>query len=1075
MGATVTYIQHRDPSDTSTDSADAAETQHELTTAGRELPRRRRVNELQTASVRRQPRRGPPIRWIQLSRGCSGKGGLHSGSNGSPVTDNRPMGVLAGGHPQEQRMIGRDESLRQLERACDVGSVALVVGEAGVGKTRLVVEYEQRVLQHGTSVLVGGCVELLGEHLPYGPIAEILRQLKRRRSSIAAGSPISEDLVRSLDALLGPNPIGPRDRAEQFEGVLTFFADLLHVCERLVIVIEDVHWADRATLDMLVFLARNLPSACSLVLTCREERVDTDRELLTFWSALHHSKSIMKIELARLDRDQIAELIAERCKFDTASLDVDEVFVRSEGNPLIALELVASPSIGVLPLSLHDMLLARSARLGADAQLIVGLLAVLGRQVDYGIICSAACSASGLSKADLRSALHEAVQCGMLIVGGDRDSYRFRHALTRDAVLGLILPGERRPLHALAAQAIEDQPGVASSARLAAEAATHWYAADVPGPAYLAAIRAGRLAAAVFAYAESWRHFKQALHLAETLPPPAQDPSLEGKDGLYVEAAEAARWAGDLQEAIRLVTAARDHARQGVQRGELGERVARYLSEGGRTADAAAEYDAARKELRGQCSQVAAKVAASSAHIRILMGHYREAIPLAKDAIRVAARARAPLQSGRARITLGMALMLTGSLADGERHVRSGHAIVVRLGDLDERRRAHSNLAYALMMCGDTPGACEAAMSGYTLLQRYGLEGRAGAAVIGNLIALLWLAGRWEEATQLSDDFESRGIPDSEARHLLLARAYLHNGRGELDAAAACLRRATPPTETGSAQPALTADILAARGLLAVETGDLSTAKILLVQAATTITAEHTMLETRICRIQLRIAADIIENGTPEPNRVTAADPDAAAIHQRLEASRRASPSPEVLADAVTADAEYTRCLLHSDPANWQQAIQAWERIGRPFDIAYCCWRCAEALLNSAAAGHKSVAPLLQRAYQLATELGAGPLQQRIQDVARRSRTTLQPDVTAPPKPPSTLAAQLGITPRETEVLRCLLSGRTNREIAQRLYISERTAGVHVGHIIAKLGVSRRGQAAAAASRLGLASYGEDE
>jgi DNA-binding NarL/FixJ family response regulator len=154
----------------------------------------------------------------------------------------------------------------------------------------------------------------------------------------------------------------------------------------------------------------------------------------------------------------------------------------------------------------------------------------------------------------------------------------------------------------------------------------------------------------------------------------------------------------------------------------------------------------------------------------------------------------------------------------------------------------------------------------------------------------------------------------------------------------------------------------------------------------------------------------------------------------------------------------------------WEAAAKAWEGLGEPYPIAYARWRQAEALLL-AGFGREQVEPLLRAAYATARELGAAPLRAEIEALARRGRLNLGTDAaTTPPpapQPPSPLA-RLGLTAREQEVLALVALGRTNAQIAETLFISPKTATVHVSNILGKLGVRNRVEAATVAHRLGI-------
>jgi DNA-binding NarL/FixJ family response regulator len=178
---------------------------------------------------------------------------------------------------------------------------------------------------------------------------------------------------------------------------------------------------------------------------------------------------------------------------------------------------------------------------------------------------------------------------------------------------------------------------------------------------------------------------------------------------------------------------------------------------------------------------------------------------------------------------------------------------------------------------------------------------------------------------------------------------------------------------------------------------------------------------------------------------------------------------PPVAAQLQAAQAERSRLEGRSDPEQWRAAATAWERLEHPYDAAYARLRQAEALL--AERGSRLQAEqVLRNAYRTAVTLRAGPLRREVELLAQRGRLDLQQqaDAAAAPDAPPSPAASLGLTQREAEVLALVAEGRTNRQIGQALFITEKTASLHVSHILAKLGVAGRGEAAAVAHRLGL-------
>jgi DNA-binding CsgD family transcriptional regulator len=223
----------------------------------------------------------------------------------------------------------------------------------------------------------------------------------------------------------------------------------------------------------------------------------------------------------------------------------------------------------------------------------------------------------------------------------------------------------------------------------------------------------------------------------------------------------------------------------------------------------------------------------------------------------------------------------------------------------------------------------------------------------------------------------------------------------------------------------------------------------------------------------LRVEADRAELARARhPGQPTSDDHTATALLERVRAAAEGpavAGLPELAAWQATALAEHTRQQGPSDPAAWAAAVAAWERLGQPYRAAYAGFRQAEALL-AAAGDRDTAAQVLGRAAEVTGRLGARPLDAEVRALARRARLRLDPpaEATTAAAGPPTPAQQLGLTPREVEVLALVAAGHSNRQIAQALFISPKTVGVHVSNLLAKLDVASRVEAAAVAHRLGL-------
>ena len=338
-------------------------------------------------------RRVPRIRHLPHANAhrfpISGRWLLTAAVSLRPVTRDNPGEM--GGRVASPTFVGRLQELQLLEaarrRAADgKPAVVLVGGEAGIGKTRLIAELSSRCLADGTTVLSGGCVPVGEGALPYAPIVEILRALLADVGADAVRGlvgPSWPEVARLLPALGAPDRIGLSDQAAQarlFELLLGLFGRLSEQ-RSLVLVVEDVHWADQSTRDLLAFLIRNLRRERILVVVTYRNDEPGQERLGPYLAELDRAGRVERIELARLDQIQTrAQLVGIQEAVPAAEL-VDAVFARSEGNPFFTEELLAvvRAGSGELPATVRDLLRGRVQALPQLAQQVLKAVAVAGR------------------------------------------------------------------------------------------------------------------------------------------------------------------------------------------------------------------------------------------------------------------------------------------------------------------------------------------------------------------------------------------------------------------------------------------------------------------------------------------------------------------------------------------------------------------------------------------------------------------------------------------------------------------------------------------------------------------------
>jgi DNA-binding CsgD family transcriptional regulator len=985
------------------------------------------------------------------------------------------------------RFIGRSEELallRDLLARATSGEplVALVGGEAGVGKTRLADQLAGTANEQGWRVLRGGCVQLGEEGLPFAPVTEALRGLAGDLDPAeleAVAGPARADLGRLVpDLAWSAEATAATAMAGASQGRL--FELLLGVIERLAAsapllwVMEDLHWADRSTRDLVAFLAASLRSGrVMMALTFRSDELHRLHPLRGLLGELARNRRVRRLELQRFTRGELAEQLAGLLGAEPPARLVEDVHARSDGNPFFTEELVlASAGDGAgpaaLPPSLQEVLLARVVRLGRDTQQPLRVAAAAGPGVTQPLLAVV----TGMGEAALLEGLREAVDQKVLLPEPGGDGYVFRHALVAEAVYGELLPGERVRLHTALAGALEAglEAGDAPATR-AARIAHHWAAAGDQPRALAASIEAAAAAEHVYAFAEAQLQLERVLALWDRVPDAEARAGMD-RVLLLSRCAEAADAAGDTDRAAQLVRQAMalvDQARHPQRLGLLHEQLARYLRTLG-DPDALGEQQQAVRLVRPEPSPERARVLGSLAQLLVLVARFVEARGLAEEAAAIARQVGARAEEANARAALGGALAHLGEPDAGLAELQAARRLATQAGDVTAVLRAMVNHSDVLLAAGRLHEAATVALGGIQEARRLGLARSFGPFLAANATEALVALGRWDQAERVSREGLDVAWSDAASVTLPLPRAALELGLGDLDAAEARLRAAQRLLPTPVYEPQQSGPLFAGLAELALWRGDLERARGLVAEAMPLVEA-NPRYAAPLDALGMRVEADRAELARARrPGEAAPDDGTATALLERLQgaaASPAAAGLPELAAWRATAVAERARQAGRPDPATWAAAAATWERLGQPYRVAYACFRQAEALL-AANGDRDTAAEALRRAADITGRLGARPLDTEVKALAQRARLRLAQDAVAPATGAPTPTEHLGLTPREAEVLALVAAGRSNRQIAQALFISPKTASVHVSNILAKLGVTGRVQAATVAHHLGL-------
>ena len=977
------------------------------------------------------------------------------------------------------RFVGRRAELGRafeaLSRAGEGQSGLLaVMGEAGVGKSRFVREIRRRAQAEGWWAFVGRCVELEVGQLPYGPVVEGLRALHELELTMPPPAGFEQDF--GLRELFGADQAGGPG-ADHGQGRLRVFGVVLERIVQasrhrpLLIVLEDVHWADSSTLDLLQFLALNLRRQRVLVvLTYRFESDIGARRLDPVLGELFRLASTTTIDLPRFDRDDLGRLAAGVLGREVEPELLDRLAEKSDGNAFFAEELLYWPQFvsgGALPPHLSVVIHARLARLSDDALAVVRAAATIGREASDELLAEVC----GLSEDAMAQALRIAVTAGVLVAGAS-GGYTFRHWLAKDVVYKDLLSAAR-PLHrAVAAALARDVSAAEFEPATMAEIAAHWFiGGDLPA-ALAAAIQAGRLASGVHAYAEAAGQFDQAVRLWEQVPA-GERPAEPDHAELLQLAAEAARWIGEQDRAVELCRRAvveleaANLGEAGAERMvELLERLGRYEWEAGDSERSLGEYERARRMLRSDAhSRVAARVLAGQAHMLNLRGRFQDSLKVAEQAAQLAHELGAVGEESHALCTIGSSLGMLGDTAGSERALRRALELARQVDSMEDICRAITNLSDILDFSGQLEESAIVARKGYQMTVDHRMELNAGGVMLGNAVSALRRLGRWAESSELAETAVDRA-PAGIAPPLHVSLGYIALARGDLPTArrhaAAVDLLCARNTDPQSAGP-----MRAFRADMALAEYDLDAA-LDSVDAGLALLggSEEEHIIVKLCAIALRGLAD--HGGARPAGRRGAGEYLDLAEDALATQIGRGARSPEAAADLATGRAEHARAAGTPAPELWQDAVERYAALSEPYPQAYARYRLAESLAG-AMRTRVAAATESETAHAEAVRLGAVPLAADIEAFRRRhSLHLVNPPAAPEPSPLEKELARFGLTPRERQVLELLVAGSSNRLIGRELEMSEKTASVHVSNVLRKLSVTNRTQAATLGRSLGI-------
>ncbi len=1039
-----------------------------------------------------------------------------------------------GGRLVSPTFVGRREALdvaaEMLARViAGQPSHLLVTGEAGIGKTRFVQAVGDLAQARGFVVASGRSIPLGSGELPYAPIRDVVRDLAAGLDAPTLHAVLGSDgpdLARIAPDL---GPQGPRRPASNLSAasrirILEAFRGMVGRLARIspvLLVVEDIQWTDSASLDLIAYILRALrDERIGLVLTLRTDELDDSERLQGWLGEAERLDAVWRLDLDPLRPTETRELVAAIRGSEPTDDLLARVVRRSDGNPLFVEELLAHDDAltgeAALPATLVDILRSRIATVPSTARSQLDTLAVAGSEVDVAL----AAEVSDMPSDRFDAAVEVGVARHLLVLQRAPAPGRlaFRHALIAEVTRDSIGPVEGTRLHRAWAAALTERasgPGTPEPG-IWAEIAAHWDAARDEQRAIAAAVRAAGEAEHAYAFSAAFLQYRRVLEGWDRVADPV---ALAGIDRIEVltRAANAA-WLGGgegqvslLREAIDLADRAGDVRRRATLQGRLGYA---WLTVG--------DHDAARvlfgRALATMSEDASAEerafVLARYAQARMVAGAFQESARVAEEAVSAARVAGDRRIEAHAVDTLGAAVVGLGHSVYAADCLRDAVAIAVEVGEPDEIGRAYANGVEVLRLAGQDRDAVALAEEGTERLHVMGMEASYGRVVESQRALTEFHLGMWGQARSRLDrafgpleGARDVDVTPSLALERAISTTALDVATGAWDAAStalAHLRRFldrsdpdeqwTGPYATASAEMALwqgrPQDALAAveSGLVRIESTD------------------DVAWRIRLLRLATRATADLAQAARDrrDPDAEGGALAEASRLRERVEPAEAAIAGMdgglalELAAEVATAAAEETRLRGSPDAAAWHAAADLWLARERPYPRAYALWRAAEAGLASRDRAGATAA--LREAAGIARDLGAAPLLREIEAFARRARIRLDRPVgvagaaraapsagaagTAPgagaaaapspaatvPDPRTTGAVEAGLTVREREVLELMAAGLTNRQIADALFISVNTAGIHVSRILGKLGAATRTEAADIAWRRGIVS-----
>ncbi|MFN8484241.1 MAG: AAA family ATPase [Anaerolineae bacterium] len=925
--------------------------------------------------------------------------------------------------------------------------VALLAGEAGVGKTRLL-----DVCLAGTSRLALRAYTSESATPPYGPIASALRAyLRSHPAGLTDCGPLAPYLALLLPELgVAPRPADPPVLREAICQAFTAIARQ----HPTALVLDDLQWADHATLELVPLLAHALAHERMVIVgTYRSDEVGRGHPLRRLRNELRRARLLREIVVNPLDPAETAVLAARILGQTPAPALASLLYERTEGVPLFVRELTSALALGgrlrpgtgglelapgadlPIPDTLRDAVLLRLDRLPDSALHLLHRMAVAGREFDLALVADLAGATDGLD---------DPLESGLLVeVAPGRGA--FRHPLIRDAIYSDMSWACRRLLHRQMAERLQGDGAPPLTI------AGHWLAAHEPDHARWAYLAASQQACAIHAYRDAAEAARQALNLWPNGVDEAQ--RLDVLD----QFAQCAQLSGQLSEAARAwreVAEGRRHA--GDARGyALAERQLANVAElQGHWETALTAREAAAQHFAASHwpAEAAAERLSAAAHLRSA-SRYRAALAILSTAATEAQQAGRPDLQARILGLTGNVQARMGQAADGLALVQQGLALALENNLAGAAAEIYQRLADSLEHAGDYRGARETYLIGFDFCQANAVPATAQLCV-ACLTVVLRHTGEWDRAVTMCREVLASGDSTSHAQTVasgMLGSLYAMRGQPRLarplllESAALAQR-----IELAAMQ------LLSAWGLALVDE----------LNGALDQAAERGRFILDRCQ-----QIEDVHYAVPALRwlvtffALTGADVEARACARALAHIASQTGEPEALSALAHALGEIA--LLDGDSTQAAQQFTHALDLLTDLPVPYCqAGTGFRAGVACAAAGEREAGVRhLTNAYRIARQLGARPLATHI---AQTLAALGEPLVERLGTGAASRFRSGHLTRRQREILQLVAQGQTNAEIARALVLSPRTVEMHVGAILATLDSRSRADAVRRAAELGL-------